>query len=1027
MPKYRRSLQLEKELYLAKKKLAKFETVERDVDKRKSDVQQELLCASTKVGRLKITCCSSLEIENRIEQEIFLCRDRTCELEVQLSSFDCKVTDLETTIQSLENKKESLHQELLKTRKKNDDVEIALETSQREREYVKSGEARLGAETNEYAIGIRNKEFLEAELELMKLREVISTPESQTDALFQDKNELSDELKETKKSDKENDRECTSRFGKRFTKGGNRERSTPNHHFILEAHDEKSTDEIRRLHEVAADLETKYGTCKTELENQQNLITTIISREKAASRAARAAARELQLQLDESRQEMEKRDLMMKRLAEDKRSLEQNILEFRRNYQQKCDTCDAELDEENSLGARPRTETRVVSTKLQDCVEKCQQGTDFISQEPNRQKTGSSWYRSHEQKAATLLYKGSKSTHNDYAKRERENIEILSPGEPLLKGHGERKKEIFRGHLSNKRRDKLTEVRNRRQFHASTESANESADLEWNEPHADCESKYRECCHDQNALKTLLMAGEDGRAPTVEMENDLSERSAEYDSKCEEYQPNIDGVRSGSDAVEIENCSLTHEDQEIKQVQPLVVSNGDEIASPIAESEFTNGHASPVPDEEKDDSVASVDPAKDVLESVKKRKEELQQLCEVLMEERDNATRSLKGRDDEVLRLRMRAVETEHERADMKIQLAKAQDRSDVLEKEFASVKEENEKLRAEVERLRKRIEELEAENSDLKSKLRARADQDHADGKKATVDLESAELVRAAVEEPVSVPSEERHDSKDQEQEHRSVVDNTTASEGAAKESAPAADEIVVKRREKKRTAPNYYRHSFAGSLPRPFHSYELPSQRSVDHSSKHERSESVHSDTSEESESGGHAAPSVPSFMRRKANNPYLKSGFSPVQFNYQPLPESISSRRESWLDGVRARGGSFSKARDSSSDSESSGIGSGVGASVEKNPEWVEREETANTLNPAPKELAKHAENAENSTKDLLHSTHEEHESVSSEQPPEGTEVIQSNSQSQVDGEEQERTEHVSDLVSMWNSRTAEVLDV
>ena len=1017
MTRHRRSLQLEKELYLAKKKLEKFETVGRASDKRKSDVQQELLCASKDVGRLKISCCSSLEIEKRVEQEIFLCRDRTCELEGR----DCKVTNLETAYQSLENNEESLHQELLKRPEEKDDSEIVLDSVQQERGYVKNGRAQEGMKTNESEIWIRkiksDKEGLEKES--MNFREVISTPESQIGTLFQEKDELSAESKETTKSDVESNLE----FGKRFIGGGNRERSIPNQQFILEAYNEKSTDEIRKLHEVAADLETKYATCKAELENQHNLITTIISREKAVSRAACEAARDLQLQLNESRQEIEKRDVMVKTLAGDKRSLEHNILEFRRNNRQKCDTFDAELDAEKALCARPRIEERIVCTNLQDYEEKYKQGADLISQKPNRQITeitDSSWYHSHEQKVTTSLYKASKSAYSDYAKRDRESIEGLSPDVSLLQDPGERKKEIFRGHLPpKKRKDKSIEVRNRRQFHATAESANESADVEWNETHADCVSKYRECCHDHNALKTLLMEVEDGRAPTVEMENELDENSIENDSKFEQYQPDLDGVRSENDAVEIEKCSSTHEEQEIEQAGPSDVSNGDEIASPIVESEFTNGHESFVPEEQENDCVATTT---DDFESVKKRKEELQQLCEVLMEERDKATRSLKGRDDEILRLRMRAVETEQERADLKIQLAKALGRSDVLENELVSVKEENEKLKAEVERLRKRIEELEAENIDLKSKLQARADQDHVDGKKETADLESAELARTVAEdraeEPVTVQSEERLESEPREDERRDVVDNKTTSEDAVKESAPVADEVVVKRRENKRIAPNYYRHSFTGSLPRPFHRHELYSQPSLDHNPKHERSESFHSDTSEESESGSHAAaPSVPSFMRRKANNPYLKSGFSPVQFNYQPLPESISNKRESWLDVVRAREGSLSKARDSSSDSESSGIDSGANHSVEKNHGLVECGETANTLNSAP-------ENTENSTKDLLQSTHEEqHESVSlSEQPSENV-----TGQPQDDGEEHERREHVSDLVSMWNSRTAEALDI
>ncbi|XP_078384502.1 uncharacterized protein LOC144666936 [Oculina patagonica] len=1027
MTRYGRSFRLEKELCLARKKIAKFETVERSSYKRKVDLQQEFVVVSRKVGRLKTSCCSSLEKENRIEQEILLCHDKTCHLESHLSVCHCKVKDLETTNESLENKKEALHRELLKTHEKNADFEIALESIQRERGDVKNGEAQLCAESYEYASKIRKleseKEFLQAER--MKLQEIITTLENQIDTLIDGKSELSTELKKGKKSVKEDNADRASVFDKRFKDGGNHEKSTLNHHFILDTHREMSTDEIRKLHEVATDLETKYATCKTELEKQQTLITTIITREKAASRAVRETARDLQLRLDKSRREIEKRDVMIKTLAEDKRGLEHNIQEFKRNYQQKCDFGDAELDEKRTLSARQRIGAHAVNTELQDYVGKYQQGVEIVSQEPNRQKTVSSGYHSHEQKAVTSLHKGNKSAHDDYAKLNLGTIESVSASESLRQDHGERKKDIFRGRLSNKRQEKLIEARSRRQFHASVKSANESEDLEWNEPHADYESKYRECCHEQNVLKTLLMAAEDRRAPTAEMEDDLDESLTGYNGKCEEYQGGVDGVRSENGAAEIENCSLTLQAQELKQ--PLDVSNGDEMASSTVESEFVNGHASPVPDEEKNDFVANVDQATTDFDSLKTRKEELEQLCEVLMDERDKATRSLRERDEEVLRLRMRSVETEHEKADLKIQLAKALSRSDLLENELASVKEENEKLRAEVERLRKRIEELEAENRDLKCKLQARADQDHADGKKTAADLESAELTRASAEEPVSALDEGGDESNRQEQEPPHVADKTATVEVAANENAPAADEVVVKRRENRRTAPNYYRHSFAGSLPRPFHSFELHSQHSFDHGSKHERSESIHSDTSEDSESGSHAAANVPSFMRRKVNNPYLKSGFSPVQFNYQPLPESISSRRDSWLEGVRARGGSLNRAHDSSSDSESSGIGSSVSASVEKNQEWVERDEIANALSSAPDELVKHAENAENSTKDLpsasAQSTHEDRENVSSEK----TQVIQSNGQSQVDGVDQQRTEHVSDLVNMWQSKRTEALDV
>lgn len=170
MTRHRRSLQLEKELYLTKKKLEKFETVERASDKRKSDVLQGLICTSKNVGRLKISRCSSLEIEKRVEQEIFLCRDRTCELEER----DCKVTNLETAYQRLENNKESLYQELLKRPEKKTDGEIAFDSVQQERGCVKNGRAQEGIKTSKSEIWIRriksDKEDLEGES--MKLRKL---------------------------------------------------------------------------------------------------------------------------------------------------------------------------------------------------------------------------------------------------------------------------------------------------------------------------------------------------------------------------------------------------------------------------------------------------------------------------------------------------------------------------------------------------------------------------------------------------------------------------------------------------------------------------------------------------------------------------------------------------------------------------------------------------------------------------------------------------------------------------------------
>ena len=58
--------------------------------------------------------------------------------------------------------------------------------------------------------------------------------------------------------------------------------------------------EVRKFRELAADLQTKYTTCKTELEKQKTILSTLLSREEAAIRQAREDARELQLKLKKS-------------------------------------------------------------------------------------------------------------------------------------------------------------------------------------------------------------------------------------------------------------------------------------------------------------------------------------------------------------------------------------------------------------------------------------------------------------------------------------------------------------------------------------------------------------------------------------------------------------------------------------------------------------------------------------------------------------------------------------------------------
>lgn len=655
------------------------------------------------------------------------------------------------------------------------------------------------------------------------------------------------------------------------------------------------------------------------------------------------------------------------------------------------------------------------------------------------------------------------------------------------------------------------------------------------------------------------------------MENYLDERSAEYGDKFEKYQLDVEGDQWNKEVGGKEGLSVSNEYQDGEQVHSTTVSVSNGDAMEASSSEFTNSHTRPTLDKSENESVTSLDQEESDFVSSETQREELQQLCDVLIEERDMATASLRERSDEVLRLRKRALESEHEKSDLKIRLAAAQGRSEQLEEDLTSVKEENERLKAEIEELRNRIDVLEAESANPKIRLQAREDRfDVADGKITKEDSESTELALEVADESICVVSEKEEDKPEQQEHEHTVVANkgktgfeaqhtegevslfaapeetppATESEVALDESVcPASEEeevkkkreleqpvivsegttelkaerteeevsllapleemppvtetaevalgelvcvaseeeevnkqkefehpvivtegttileaektkeetssidppketpreteseVVVKRRETWRTAPNHYRHSFTGSLPRPFHTLELHSQHSLDHSSKHERSESVHSDTSGESESDVHASSTMPSFMRRKVEKPFMKStGFSPVQFNYQPLPERISNRRGSWLGEARVRSDSFPTAHENSSDSESSEVVTNASVSVaESAREWVQQEQVANSLNSAPKkiegvngsdspsefarslnfdaQLPQYNENARDSSIDLAPNANHGN----------GTEVVLHNGETEVDKEEKGKREHVSDLVTLWNSRT------
>ena len=597
-----------------------------------------------------------------------------------------------------------------------------------------------------------------------------------------------------------------------------------------------------------------------------------------------------------------------------------------------------------------------------------------------------------------------------------------------------------------------------------------------------------------------------------QVESDLDRNSTELNGKCENRQPDDDEekLENSKDANKTGVCTAVMESRE-QSADIVVVSNRNEKLSTV--EEVTNGRASPAgaQDENGTDTMISAQPATDAVSSLgsqetdglcvdsfgnekasadselngdpnpalvhqengsdlsdadlanaslveddpsalRRRKDSLQRLCDVLMEERDRATSALKDKDGEVLRLRKRALEHEQEKGGLKSELAKALGRTVLAEEEMVNAKEENAKLGAEIVRLTKRIDELEAENFDFKCQLDKAREHQHADENATPANSESVTISRVEElqEKPDSVdlfPSaggdEYQHQDGPKHAEATSVVDTKEGESGESEEAKRK------KKRAAQRSAPNFYRHSFAGSLPRPFHGFELPRQSSRE--GYKERSGSDASGESADSENG-----SVPSFMRRAEKPTFLKSGFSPVQFNYQPLPESISAhRRESWdavrhASMMRARGGSLNMAHSVSSDGQ---INEGDSGARNNEPlEGLSPEQQANELNSPQDDVdgghgkregeietekygevlqlssgpsldaAEHSENSKNS-EDLNADPTASDANV----PQQKNGHVESNDRSQVHAEEEEKRETVSDLVDTWNNRTAEVLDV
>ena len=330
----------------------------------------------------------------------------------------------------------------------------------------------------------------------------------------------------------------------------------------------------------------------------------------------------------------------------------------------------------------------------------------------------------------------------------------------------------------------------------------------------------------------------------------------------------------------------------------------------------------------------------DTEKSLRKRKKSLERLCDVLMDERDKAKSSLKAKGDDVLRLRKFALECEKEKMSAESQLAEAFRRTVQAEKEKVITEEENAKLMAEIVKMTKRIQELEAENGELKRQLEKAGDS-HAsfvEENKEVVNVDSVMLPR--VDE-----LEENADSGD----NPSVLEN--GGECQQDETKPgemeSADENIrecaKRERAAMRASTNFYRHSLAGSLPRPFHSTELPRQNSQEN--RPEQGDSPQPEAT--CETGVNSSPGLPLFMQKQELSPIRKSGFSPVQFNYHPLPESILQRRESW-DAMRHASWMRPRANRSRSFSSDSGFGendSGTRTLANQHVEDVSREEHTN----------------------------------------------------------------------------------
>ena len=200
MWKYKMSFRLDKELVAARRRIVKFEAMARSTGSRRIDRQQEFR-VSINFQHLEVSCSKSLQKENRLQEEISLCGDKTGRLEAQVLSFQHKVTALERALQDLEDKKTAVKQQVLKTEERNNAIEMTLASIQQQTRCLDSGDAELRTAIIEYESRDRILQSEKTILgeELRKARGEIFTRKSQVNKFIKDDRELSTGVSEEKR------------------------------------------------------------------------------------------------------------------------------------------------------------------------------------------------------------------------------------------------------------------------------------------------------------------------------------------------------------------------------------------------------------------------------------------------------------------------------------------------------------------------------------------------------------------------------------------------------------------------------------------------------------------------------------------------------------------------------------------------------------------------------------------------------------------------------------------------------------